>query len=144
MVFAPVGYLGGMRPLVQADLEKRVVGIVNEERRKAGLSRLEPQAQLAQAARAHSADMAARNYLSHHSPEGTTVADRVTLAGYEFTVVGENVAWGQENARQVMNDWMTSRGHRANILSPAYTEIGVGVAANKKGRIVWTQNFGAC
>jgi len=132
-----------MRPLVQADLEKRVVGIVNEERRRVGLSRLAVQTQLTQAARAHSADMVARNFFGHHSPEGTTVADRVALAGYEFTVVGENVARGQENARQVMNDWMASRGHKANILSPSYTEIGVGVAADKKGHLFWTQNFGS-
>lgn len=132
-----------MRPLVQADLEKRVLSIVNEERRKAGLPRLAPQAQLAQAARAYSTDMATRNFFSHYSPEGTTVADRVALAGYGFAVVGENVAWGQKDARQVMNAWMASRGHKANILSPAYTEIGVGVAADKRGNLVWTQNFGA-
>jgi uncharacterized protein YkwD len=133
-----------MRSLIQADLEKRVVGIVNEERRKAGLPRLTAQAQLAQAARAYSTDMATRNFFSHYSPEGSTVADRVALTGYPFAVVGENIAWGQKDARQVMNAWMNSRGHRANILSVHYTEIGVGVAADKKGNLVWTQNFGSC
>lgn len=132
-----------MRALVQADLEKRVVGIVNEERRRAGLSGLRAEALLARAARAHSADMAARHYFSHQSPEGTTVADRVALTGYSFVVVGENVAWGQRDARQVMNAWMASRGHKANILSAHYTEIGVGVAADKRGALVWTQNFAA-
>lgn len=131
-----------MRRILQQDLEKRVAWMVNEERRKAGLSKLEVAPLLGVAARAHSTDMATRNYYSHHSPEGTTVADRVTLTGYGFAVVGENIAWGQENARQVMNAWMRSRGHKANILNPQYTEIGVGVEETRHGAIVWTQNFG--
>ena len=131
-----------MRPVVQADLEKRVIAMLNEERRRAGLSRLEPAELLGVAARAHSTDMAARGYLDHTSPEGATAADRVALAGYAFAAVGENIAWGQKDARQVMTAWMHSRGHKANILSPHYTEVGVGVAATRHGALVWTQNFG--
>ncbi len=130
-----------MRSIVQQDHEKRVAWMVNEERRKAGLSRLEVAPLLGVAARAHSADMAARNFYSHHSPEGRTVGDRVALTGYGFVIVGENIAWGQETARQVMNAWMRSPGHKANILHPDYTEIGVGVVANRRGAVVWTQNF---
>ncbi len=130
-----------MRSLIRADLERRVASIVNEERRKAGLPRLTYDPLLAEAALAHSADMAARGYFSHHSPEGTTAGHRVALTGYVFALVGENIAWGHENARQVMTAWMHSRGHKANILSPEYTQIGVGVADDKRGVLVWTQNF---
>ncbi|BCJ52687.1 hypothetical protein Asp14428_41620 [Actinoplanes sp. NBRC 14428] len=129
-----------MRSLIQADLERRVASLTNEERRKAGLRRLTPQPLLGQAARAHSTDMAARYYFSHVSLEGATVADRVALTGYAYAIVGENIAWGQENALQAVNAWMRSPGHKANILSPDYTEIGVGVA-EYRGALVWTQNF---
>lgn len=131
-----------MRSIQQQDHEKRVAWMVNEERRLAGLPRLEVAPLLGVAARAHSADMAARNFYSHDTPEGLTVAHRVMAAGYVFALVGENIAWGQETARQVMNAWMRSRGHKANILHPDYTEIGVGVVATRRGAVVWTQNFG--
>jgi uncharacterized protein YkwD len=133
-----------MRSLIRDNLARRVASIVNEERRKAGLPRLTTDPLLTQAAQAHAADMATRGYLSHHSPEGTTVADRVTVAGYFYAIVGENIAWGQENPRQVMTAWMESRGHKANILSPRYTQIGVGVADRRHGGVlVWSQNFAA-
>ncbi len=132
-----------MRPLVQANLEKRVLSLVNEERRRAGQSRLDTDPLLGEAARAHSADMAKRNYYSHVSPEGTTVGDRVVVvAGDAFAAVGENIAWGQENPIQVVTAWMRSPGHRANILHTSYTHLGVGVATARRGALVWTQNFG--
>jgi uncharacterized protein YkwD len=130
-----------VRGVVQADLERKVVAMLNVERRRAGLDPLTAVPLLGVSARAHSADMAARHYLDHVSPEGETVADRVARTGYGFQVVGENIAWGQRDARQVMTAWMHSRGHKANILSPHYTEVGVGVAAGKQGALVWTQNF---
>lgn len=108
-----------MRPPAQANLEKRVLSLVNDERRKAGLGRLTTDDRLTAAARGHSADMVRRAYVGHYSPEGTSVADRVTAAGYRWAVVGENIARGQENALQVVAAWMRSRGHRANILSDA-------------------------
>ncbi|WP_306214853.1 CAP domain-containing protein [Actinoplanes sp. RD1] len=131
-----------MRPLAQTNLERRVVSLVNEERRRAGRPRLTEHPLLGAAARAHSADMAKREFYSHVSPEGSTVADRVAATGYLFAAVGENIAWGQENPMQVVTAWMRSPGHRANILHPDYTELGVGVADHRRGALVWTQNFG--
>jgi uncharacterized protein YkwD len=130
-----------MRPLIQADLERRVALIVNDERRKAGLGRLSMDVLLGRAARAHAGDMAARDYFSHFSPEGSTVADRVAASGYAFSVVGENLALGQRNPRQVMTAWMHSRGHRANIVSEDYSQIGVGVVVHPDGSLIWVQNF---
>jgi uncharacterized protein YkwD len=82
-----------------------------------------------------------RGFFSHHSPEGTTVGHRVALTGYRFAVVGENIARGHTNARQVSRGWMLSRGHKANILGAGYTEIGVGIATDRHGTLDWTQNF---
>ncbi|GAA0804823.1 CAP domain-containing protein [Spirilliplanes yamanashiensis] len=130
-----------MRPLIRATLEARVVQLVNLERSRRGLRPVEADELLADAARAHSADMAARRYLAHVSPEGGTVADRVTAAGYRWSRVGENIAWGQPDARAVMKDWLASRGHRANIHNPEFVHLGVGVAHDTRSRIVWTQNF---
>ncbi|AGZ41081.1 CAP domain-containing protein [Actinoplanes friuliensis] len=132
-----------MRTPVREDLERRVVAAVNEERRRARLGRLVAEPLLAVAARAHSDDMAQRGYFSHHSPEGTTAGDRVAVTGYQFAVVGENIAWGQRTAREVMTAWMNSRGHKANILDAGFTRIGVGVAADRHGSPVWTQVFAA-
>jgi uncharacterized protein YkwD len=130
-----------VRPLIRASLEARVVQIVNLERQRRGLRPVEPVDLLADAARGHSADMAKRRYLAHVSPEGGTVADRITAAGYRWSNVGENIAWGQPDPRAVMKDWMHSRGHRVNILNPEFVHLGVGIAHDARQRIVWTQNF---
>jgi uncharacterized protein YkwD len=69
-------------------------------------------------------------------------ADRVKDAGYKYAAVGENVAWNQKNPAQVVEAWMNSEGHRANILKKEYEEIGVAVAKNAKGEPYWVQVFG--
>jgi uncharacterized protein YkwD len=127
--------------MIRATLEERVVQLVNLERRRRGLRPVDLDDLLATAARVHSADMAKRRYLAHVSPEGGTVADRVTAAGYRWSRVGENIAWGQPDPRAVMKDWMESRGHRANIHNPEFVHLGVGIALDARSRIVWTQNF---
>ncbi|HEX8345837.1 MAG TPA: CAP domain-containing protein [Actinoplanes sp.] len=122
-------------------LETAVVTLVNEERSAAGCRALTTDAKLTAAARAHSADMAARGYFSHTTPEGVQFSTRITDAGYRWSGAGENIAKGQRTAREVMTGWMNSAGHKANILNCSFTDIGVGVVADAKGSLVWTQDF---
>ena len=129
-------------PTGNAALEADVVRIVNEERAKAGCNTpLTADDRLIAAARGHSADMAARNYFSHTTPEGVQFATRITNAGYRWSGAGENIAKGQRTPADVMTSWMNSSGHRANILNCGFKNIGVGVAADAQGSLVWTQNF---
>ena len=118
-----------------------VLRIVNQERAKAGCSPLTANSQLANAAQAHSADMAANDYFSHTSRNGDQMADRVDAAGYRWRSLGENIAKGQQTPAAVMQAWMNSSGHRANILNCGFRNIGVGLAYDGNSP-VWTQNFG--
>jgi uncharacterized protein YkwD len=122
----------------QAKIEDQVVDLVNDERSGAGCQPLKVDPKLAQAAQDHSTDMAERNYFDHTTPEGLTFADRIVNAGYP-TPGAENIAVGQQNAEQVMDGWMNSDGHRANILNCDLHTIGVGLA--EEG-MYWTQDFG--
>jgi uncharacterized protein YkwD len=122
--------------------EEAVLALVNTARTGAGCASVSVDLRLATAARAHSADMAARNYFAHNTPEGKTPGDRVRAAGYGWSAVGENIAAGQPDAATVMRDWMDSPGHRANILNCGYRDIGIGLARNGAGKPYWTQDFG--
>jgi uncharacterized protein YkwD len=101
-------------------------------------------AKLADAALAHSRDMAKRNYFSHQAKDGSTVGARAKKAGYRWRRIGENIATGQGSPEQVMSGWLASPGHCANIMNPHYTEMGVAYAVNPKSdtTIYWTQVFG--
>jgi uncharacterized protein YkwD len=118
-----------------------VLRLVNVERAKAGCNALTTDSRLAAAAQAHSADMAANNYFSHTGRNGSDVSDRVEAAGYRWSAVGENIAKGQPTPAAVMQAWMNSSGHRANILHCRYRNIGIGLA-NAGRSPVWTQDFG--
>jgi uncharacterized protein YkwD len=119
-------------------VEDEIVDLVNAERADAGCRPLNVDARLAQAAQDHSADMAERDYFDHTTPEGLTFAERIVNAGYP-TPGAENIAVGQQTAEQVMEGWMNSDGHRANILNCELTNIGVGFVED---RMYWTQDFG--
>jgi uncharacterized protein YkwD len=125
---------------VQASSEDAVLWIVNEVRKKAGLSRLVSDERLRAAARSHSRDMARRRFCAHVNPDGVTPEQRMRAAGFP-NPGGENVACGQEKPHAVMTAWMASPGHRANILNPEFATIGVGVEFGRGGPF-WTQNFG--
>lgn len=96
------------------------------------------------AARLHSADMAEREFFNHLNPDGTSPAVRVINTGYSFQAVGENIAAGQITAEHVVESWMHSDGHCANIMRANYRELGVGYVTSDKGPygIYWTQVFG--
>src|SRR5687768_15198444 len=100
-----------------------VLDIVNHERANAGVPALRYDPAPASAAQAHAADMVAQNYFDPTAPDGRDFSDRATAAGYRGFATGENIARGQANAEEVMNSWMTSAGHRKNILSPNSNEM---------------------
>ncbi|MFI8089702.1 CAP domain-containing protein [Streptomyces sp. NPDC086080] len=117
----------------------RVVELVNAERGKVGCSPVKLNATLTEAAQKHSADMAATGTMSHTGSDGSDPGERITRAGYAWSTYGENVAYGYSTPEQVMTGWMTSPGHKANILNCAFKEIGVGLAQPGS---YWTQDFG--
>lgn len=120
-----------------------VVALTNRERAAAGLRPLAVDPHLTTAAQAHCADMAARRFYSHTSPEGGEPWDRAAAAGSSRRTIGENIACGQRSAAEVVEGWMNSPGHRANILKPAFTHIGAGYAGGGPAGTYWTQLFGA-
>jgi uncharacterized protein YkwD len=85
---------------------------------------------LEQAAFSHSADMATNNYFAHESQDGRTPADRVSAAGYAWSAIGENIAAGYPDVAAVVDGWMTSPGHCANIMTAAFRELGMACADN--------------
>lgn len=124
-----------------ASLEEQVLAVTNAERAAAGCGALDMDDRLRSAARGHSQDMAARDYFSHTTPEGASPSDRARAAGWPGGA-GENIAMGYRSPEAVMDGWMNSDGHRANLLNCRYTDIGVGVASDDRGRLYWTQKFG--
>jgi uncharacterized YkwD family protein len=122
-------------------LEQEVVRLVNVERQKQGLQPYKHNSQVSSIARRKSEDMRDKNYFSHQSPTYGSPFEMLNQFGVEFTAAGENIAKGQKTAQAVMNSWMNSPGHRKNILSEKFTEIGVGLAKNANGTTYWTQMF---
>ncbi len=121
--------------------ENEVVRLVNAERAKSGLPALKTNWELSRVARYKSADMANKGYFSHNSPTYGTPFQMMENFGLRFTAAGENIAYGQRTPAEVMRDWMNSPGHRSNIMSGSFSEIGVGLAKNKNGVCYWTQMF---
>lgn len=124
-----------------SEMEKEVLEIVNQERTSRGLKPLTWAEDLANVARAHSRDMINRNFFSHTNPDGQSPFDRIKANGISYRAAAENIAYGQKNAQAVMNSWMNSSGHRANILNANLKEIGIGAVKNQNGTIYWTQVF---
>ncbi|WP_171166646.1 CAP domain-containing protein [Streptomyces sp. I05A-00742] len=133
------------RPLTPDGLSRtaaEVLALTNARRAAAGLRPLSDDARLAAAAQAHSGDMAARGYHSHTSPDGRQPWDRAVAAGSTHRSTGENIACGQRSPAEVVEGWMNSPGHRANILTPGFTHLGVGFAGGGPAGTYWTQLFG--
>ena len=120
---------------------EQVVSLVNQQRQNAGLSGLKSDNELMRLAQLKAEDMAQKGYFSHTSPTYGSAFDMLKSAGYSYRTAGENIAMGQKTAETVMNGWMNSSGHRANILGSGYTKIGVGYAVNSKGTPYWVQIF---
>ncbi|WP_233629956.1 CAP domain-containing protein [Amycolatopsis sp. WAC 04197] len=125
----------------QVRQEEAVTRLVNLFRKKAGLEPFKTDERLRIAARRHCKDMARKNFCAHVAPDGSTPADRMRAAGYP-NPGGENVARGQVDPRTVVQAWLDSPGHRANLVNPQFTTIGVGVYFLSDAGPYWTQNFG--
>lgn len=121
--------------------ENEVIRLVNIQRSNAGLAKLSTNWQLSRVARYKSQDMINKNYFSHISPTYGSPFNMMETFGLKFSSAGENIAMGQQTPAAVVNSWMNSPGHRANILNPSYSQIGVGLAKNKNGTCYWTQMF---
>lgn len=121
-------------------IEKEVANLVNAERQKAGLKPLTLDSSISNVARTKSQDMADKKYFDHNSPTYGSPFDMMKKFGINYNAAGENIAMGQTTAKAVMNAWMNSPGHRANILSSKFGKIGVGYVI-KNGTPYWTQMF---
>ncbi|OPA24186.1 serine protease [Bacillus cereus] len=118
--------------------EQRVVELTNVERKKQGLSDLKINKELSKVARIKSEDMQKNQYFDHNSPTYGSPFDMMKQFGIAYKTAGENIAQGQRTPEEVVQAWMNSPGHRANILNNGYTDIGVGYV--EKGNY-WTQQF---
>ncbi|RCH64659.1 CAP domain-containing protein [Streptomyces sp. SDr-06] len=127
-------------PSAEASAAATVMSLVNQQRAMAGCTPVNADPALASLATAFSDDMAARGFFDHTDPDGRTPWDRAAKAGVQG-LGGENIARGQADAKAVMDAWMNSPGHRANILNCSYKSLGVGVHFGPGGPW-WTQDFG--
>lgn len=121
----------------------RILELVNQERVRQGLRPLEHDALLESLAEHYACEMIRYAFFSHVNPvTHSTLADRAAEFGYQYLVIGENLAAGQHSPEQVFESWMESAGHRQNILDPRFTELGVGVRSGGQYGIYWVQEFG--
>ena len=118
--------------------EQEVIRLVNVERAKAGLKALTEDWELSRVARYKSQDMHDLRYFSHTSPTYGSPFDMMKAFGIRYRTAGENIAMGYRTPAAVVQGWMNSPGHRANILNASYTKIGVGYVASGN---YWTQHF---
>ena len=117
----------------------QVVDLVNAERAKAGVEPLSLHSSAVRAAQVRAEETV--HFFSHTRPDGRDFATALAEAGVSYSSAGENIAYGQSTPQGVMDQWMNSAGHRANILNPDFTAIGVGHYENGNGTDYWTQLF---
>ena len=122
----------------QTQFENRVLELVNVERQKAGLNALQMDESVRNVARLKSEDMRVNKYFDHTSPTYGSPFDMLKKFGISYKSAGENIAQGYSTPESVVNGWMNSSGHRANILNASFTHMGVGYDANGH---YWTQMF---
>jgi uncharacterized YkwD family protein len=122
-------------------VEQEVVRLVNVEREKQGLKPLALDSKLSMVAGKKSQDMKDNNYFSHQSPTYGSPFDMLKQFGVSYKTAGENIAAGQHSAKEVVDGWMNSQGHRQNILNPSFTKIGVGHVTGGNYGSYWTQLF---
>ena len=129
---------------INSSFASQVLTLVNQHRVAIGVGQLSTDGALTASAVWKSMNMAGLNYFDHNDdPIGRTVAQRLADCGWPSNLGwGENIAYGYSTPADVMNAWLNSPGHKANIENPSYTSIGIGVAANSQGVYYWTQDFG--
>ncbi|WP_308638504.1 CAP domain-containing protein [Paenibacillus silvisoli] len=132
---------GGSTSAETGTIQQQILQAVNAERAKAGLGALTLNASLSKVAQTKSQDMRDKNYFSHDSPTYGSPFDMMKQFGINYSYAGENIAAGQKGVQAVMTAWMNSPGHKANILSPNFTQLGVGYAPGGNMSPYWTQQF---
>jgi uncharacterized protein YkwD len=130
-------------PPVPGVIEAQLLAEHNAEHAAAGLHPLAASVKLQAAAQAHADLMARRGQMEHQLPGEPDLGARVSAVGYTWTWVGENIAWNYRTVAEVMAGWLSSPGHRANILSGHYTQAGFAVAYGADGSPYWAVDFGA-
>lgn len=120
------------------EFEQEVFALTNQERIKNGLPAFQIDLELSRVAREKSRDIQINNYFDHNSPVYGSPFDMMEAYGINYRTAGENIAKGQRSPSEVVNAWMNSEGHRANILNGSFTHIGLGYYADGN---VWTQQF---
>ena len=130
--------------LLAQEHEKQMIALINKVRANHGLRALRLNKRLATASRKHAKDMATRNYFSHVAPEGRNAGQRALAGGYDWAVIGENLAAMESCPRRVMSSLLNSPSHRRVLLNPKYCEVGVGRSFNRYSdyKFYWTQTFG--
>ncbi len=118
---------------------EQVVALVNAERAKEGLSPLTVNTQVQSAAQIRAVEC--EQSFSHTRPNGSNFATALKEQNVSYRRAGENIAWGQRSPKEVVKAWMNSAGHRANIMNPNFTQIGVGYYQNARGVNYWSQLF---
>ncbi|HEY8851431.1 MAG TPA: CAP domain-containing protein [Gemmatimonadaceae bacterium] len=131
-------------PTTLGSTESRIFRLVNAERKRQGLPNLVYNPQLDRMARIQAENMAHFQKMAHVIPEATlpTLTDRAREAGYPYARLAENVALGYLNAETVVDGWMASKGHRANILNRDVEETGIAIARSSAGGLYYCQVFG--
>ncbi len=138
----------------QEEAGRQVLALINQARRVtrtcgekpfAAAKPLTYNSVLARVAQVHAADMANNNFFSHDGRDGSNPAQRVERAGYRYRATGENIAAGMSTADRAVEGWIKSPPHCANLMSQAYTEMGVAYATNPRSQmgVYWAQSFGA-
>jgi uncharacterized protein YkwD len=127
----------------QLPMPAAVVGLVNAQRAAAGVAPVAENGLLAASAAGQSTDQAAHELMTHVGSNGSDPGARLSWVGYQWSAYGENVAAGQTTAKQVMDAWMNSSDHRANILNPTFTNIGIAAVAGANGVTYWTMDLAA-
>jgi uncharacterized protein YkwD len=134
----------GCSPAADGDeWRAEVLRLVNVERERVGLSPVTHNQTLEDQATQYACELIYYDFFAHENPvTGTHLDDRAEEFGYDYFMIGENLAAGQSSPAQVMADWMASEGHRANILQGQFTELGVGVRTGGEFQTYWVQEFG--
>ncbi len=123
------------------DKALKTITLVNEQRTQQGGKGLIHDKELSKVAQAKAQDMAENNYFSHTSPTYGSVSQLLSTFNYKWTAYGENIAKGQRTPEEVVQDWMDSPGHRANIVNEKFTHIGTGYATDATGTTYWVHQF---
>lgn len=140
VLLAAVGNANAAEKFTISPEEQAILDATNKEREKENLPPVKPNEKLFRAAREHSANMARQQKMDHILDDKSPV-DRVRAAGYLHALLGENVACGQRRPEAAVEAWMKSEEHKKTLLTREFTEIGIGIAKDEKGKLYYTQVF---